>query len=204
MYKVIIYSKKTIFIQLLNKFIKEIFLESEKDNECGKITVIENMQDLKQINSVLTDEYCIILLDCSIKEEIEYLEEMIKEEIEKNHKIYAHVILLNDIYNNSHEKIYLFHNIYLSDNINDLIRIIQNIIFDEQKEQSDNKEILTKRETEILILIARGMLNKEIANELNITERTVKNHISNIFKKINVYDRTQAAVYAIKNKIYNI
>jgi len=47
-------------------------------------------------------------------------------------------------------------------------------------------------------------LNKEIANELNITERTVKNHIANLFKKINVYDRTQAAVYAIKNGIYSL
>lgn len=63
---------------------------------------------------------------------------------------------------------------------------------------------LTVREQEILALIAQGMLNKEIANELNITERTVKNHISNIFKKINVYDRTQAAVFAIKNKICTI
>ncbi len=74
------------------------------------------------------------------------------------------------------------------------------------KKNNDSPELvsnhLTKRETEILILIAKGLLNKEIADKLNITERTVKNHISNIFKKINVYDRTQAAVYAIKHKIY--
>jgi DNA-binding NarL/FixJ family response regulator len=60
---------------------------------------------------------------------------------------------------------------------------------------------VTSREREILILISNGMSNKEIANELNITERTVKNHITNLFKKINVCDRTQAAVYAIKNNI---
>ena len=63
---------------------------------------------------------------------------------------------------------------------------------------------LTKRELEILKLIAQGLLNKEIAAMLNISERTVKNHISNIFKKIDVSDRTQAAVFAIKNGIVEI
>lgn len=63
---------------------------------------------------------------------------------------------------------------------------------------------LTKREFEILKLIAQGLLNKEIAAMLNISERTVKNHISNIFKKIDVSDRTQAAVFAIKNGIVEI
>ena len=58
---------------------------------------------------------------------------------------------------------------------------------------------LTNRELEVLIQVANGLFNKEIATTLNISERTVKNHISNIFKKIDVSDRTQAAVFAIKN-----
>lgn len=65
----------------------------------------------------------------------------------------------------------------------------------------DPKNRLTERETEVLKLLAKGMLNKEIANDLFISEKTVKNHISSIFRKLNVQDRTQAAVYAIKNKI---
>ena len=65
-------------------------------------------------------------------------------------------------------------------------------------------DALTKRELEILKLISKGMLNKEIASQLNISERTVKNHISNIFKKIDVSDRTQAAVFAIKNGVVDI
>ena len=65
-------------------------------------------------------------------------------------------------------------------------------------------ESLTKRELEILKQVAEGMFNKEIANNLNISERTVKNHISNIFKKIDVSDRTQAAVFAIKNNIVKL
>lgn len=65
-------------------------------------------------------------------------------------------------------------------------------------------EELTKREMEVLIKIANGMSNKEIASTLNISERTVKNHISNIFKKIDVSDRTQAAVFAIRNNIIKL
>lgn len=63
---------------------------------------------------------------------------------------------------------------------------------------------LTKREVEILTQVACGMFNKEIAVNLNISERTVKNHISNIFKKIDASDRTQAAVFAIRNNIVNL
>lgn len=68
----------------------------------------------------------------------------------------------------------------------------------------DKIESLTKRELEVLVQVANGMFNKEIAISLNISERTVKNHISNIFKKIEVADRTQAAVFAIKNNIINL
>lgn len=62
-------------------------------------------------------------------------------------------------------------------------------------------EWLTKRELDVLRLISKGCSNKKISDELTISERTVKNHISNIFRKIDVQDRTQAAVFAIRNKI---
>jgi len=65
-------------------------------------------------------------------------------------------------------------------------------------------ELLTRREYEVLRLLTEGMFNKEIAIKLNISERTVKNHVSNIFKKIEVTDRTQAAVFAIRCNIVDI
>ncbi len=68
----------------------------------------------------------------------------------------------------------------------------------------ENEEGLTKREMEVLKLIAEGLYNKEIADKLSISEKTVKNHVSNIFRKINVSDRTQAAVYAIKSGFVEI
>ena len=74
----------------------------------------------------------------------------------------------------------------------------------ERDVMKDKINELTKREVEVLKLLANGMFNKEIAATLNISERTVKNHVSNIFKKIMVSDRTQAAVFAIKNNLVKI
>jgi DNA-binding NarL/FixJ family response regulator len=60
-------------------------------------------------------------------------------------------------------------------------------------------ETLTKREKEVLAEIAKGKSNKEIAAALMITEKTVKTHVSNILAKLNLADRTQAALYAVKH-----
>lgn len=57
---------------------------------------------------------------------------------------------------------------------------------------------------EVLKNIASGNSNREIATTLEISERTVKNHIFNIFKKIEVSDRTQAAVFAIRNDLVSL
>lgn len=58
---------------------------------------------------------------------------------------------------------------------------------------------LSPREMEILQHVARGSSNKEIAHELQISQQTVKNHISSILRKLNVKDRTEAAIYAIRH-----
>jgi len=58
---------------------------------------------------------------------------------------------------------------------------------------------LTQREIEILQQVASGLANKEIAHRLSISERTVKNHLSNIMEKLHVNSRTQAAVYALRS-----
>ena len=60
---------------------------------------------------------------------------------------------------------------------------------------------LTDRESEVLDSIAEGLNNKEIGAKLLISEKTVKNHISSIFKKLDLYDRTQAAIYVYKHKL---
>lgn len=60
---------------------------------------------------------------------------------------------------------------------------------------------LTEREWEVLNLVAKGESNKIIAQNLYISEKTVKNHLTSIFQKLNVADRTQAAVFAIKTRL---
>ncbi|TDD70399.1 helix-turn-helix transcriptional regulator [Jiangella aurantiaca] len=63
------------------------------------------------------------------------------------------------------------------------------------------KHGLTRREIEVLCLIARGKANRAIANELHLSERTVHRHVSNIFTKLNVDSRTAAVAYGIKHRI---
>ncbi len=58
---------------------------------------------------------------------------------------------------------------------------------------------LTRREREVLIHVSLGKSNREIAKDLYISEKTVKNHLTSIFRKIDVKDRTQAALYALKH-----
>lgn len=60
---------------------------------------------------------------------------------------------------------------------------------------------LTGRELEVLLLIAKGYSNQEIADELFITLKTVKTHVSNILSKLEVVDRTQATIYAFQNEL---
>lgn len=73
-----------------------------------------------------------------------------------------------------------------------------------RKEEEKDDNALTRREIQVLKLLAEGLYNREIGEKLFISEKTVKNHVSSIFKKIGVTDRTQAAVYAIKNNIVEI
>jgi DNA-binding NarL/FixJ family response regulator len=63
---------------------------------------------------------------------------------------------------------------------------------------------LTDREITVLRLVADGKTNKEIANNLDLSEKTVKNHVRNIFHKLQVYDRTQAAILAIRKGLIEL
>lgn len=242
-YKIIIYSKKKILIQLLYTYIREYVEKKNKEGECRKSVVIESRSSMEMMKAELYRENYILLFDFGSKDEIADFKKMInrgigndeginsyenmenRESDSKNtdscgnrssdkdlkdfrkrssSKEAAHIILLDNIYNIEEKDFFKgYEKLHLTNDSKELIEIIEGIICTEDNliKSSDN---LTRREKEILILITKGKLNKEIANELNITERTVKNHIANLFKKINVYDRTQAAVYAIRNGIYNL
>ncbi len=68
----------------------------------------------------------------------------------------------------------------------------------DQESDSGGMEPLTQRESETLRLIARGLSNQEIANALVVNERTIAKYVSNILNKLHVTNRTQAALYAIR------
>lgn len=70
--------------------------------------------------------------------------------------------------------------------------------------QQRRGERLTAREMDVLRCISKGFNNQEIAQALFVSEKTVKNHLTNIFRKIKVNDRTQALLYVLKNKIMTL
>ncbi|NLY78908.1 MAG: response regulator transcription factor [Lysinibacillus sp.] len=80
---------------------------------------------------------------------------------------------------------------------------VATIQLEEQLREEENlphvKNPLTRREKDVLAELTKGKSNREIASSLFVTEKTVKTHISNIFAKLEVQDRTQAALYAVKH-----
>ena len=72
------------------------------------------------------------------------------------------------------------------------------LAFEEADPEQPEAPSLTRRELDIVTAFARGRGNKQIARDLSISEKTVRNHVSNIYKKLHVYDRTQAVLYAIR------
>ena len=84
-------------------------------------------------------------------------------------------------------------------------KVLQHFGKDPKAQQPDLPyEKLTQRELEVLQLAADGLTNKEIAVKLIITEKTTKNHIANIFSKLQVNDRTQAILYALRKGLVTL
>lgn len=154
-----------------------------------------NMNGLQTLERIRKDKIDVKVLVLTIHNEIEYLEKT------KNMGVDGYVLkdsessvlkkAINTVYRG---------NTYIQSNMAMMLRERENYMLTYQSEES----VLTKREIEVLKLLAEGLFNKEIAYKLLISEKTVKNHVSNIFKKLNVSDRTQAAVYAIRNNIVSI
>lgn len=150
---------------------------------------LELIPEIKKINKKIK----ILLL--TVHKEIEYLIEALDKGVNgyilKDSPSSELIKAINIIYNNEE---------YIQP---ELIPFLNSALINIDEDKIKVKS-LTKRELEVLIFVAKGNFNKDIAISLNISERTVKNHISNIFRKIDVEDRTQAAVFAIKNNLINI
>ncbi len=73
--------------------------------------------------------------------------------------------------------------------------------FHQQQQEQPKENVLTEREMEVLQCLVEGMSNKEIADRLFISDKTVKIHVSKIFKKFDVKSRSQVVIYAVQNKL---
>lgn len=82
-----------------------------------------------------------------------------------------------------------------------LIKILFNKRVINNNREKNPLDVLTKRELDILIQLSKGLKNKEIADTLFLSEKTIKNYITSIFRKLDVEDRVQATIFAIDNNI---
>lgn len=97
----------------------------------------------------------------------------------------------------------------INESLRDRPKVAEHVLqtFQELASKSDTSDLispLTKREVEILEFIAKGFGNKQIASELDISEQTIKNHVTSILRKLNANARTEAVVIAIKRGIISI
>lgn len=76
---------------------------------------------------------------------------------------------------------------------------VKNLLSGMSSIKSEDRELLTKREKEVVALVGRGYKNKEIAKKLYVSEPTVKTHLHRIFQKLEVKNRPQLITYALKN-----
>ncbi|HHW30395.1 MAG TPA: response regulator transcription factor [Clostridiaceae bacterium] len=153
---------------------------------------IDGLQAIKELKSGVNSIKIIVL---TIHEDREYLFKTLKMGVDgyvlKDAEPNVLIEAIRNVYKGQ---------TYIQSNMTkELVKEFTRVTTREKRKDSVNN--LTQRELQVLELITEGMINKEIAQRLYISEKTVKNHISSIFKKLNVSDRTQAAVYALKNNI---
>lgn len=126
-----------------------------------------------------------------------------KKDIIASIKLGANGFITKD--NNSEKLIDIIRKVYSGDSYlqPSLGKILRQNVEDEFIDDKNVEKIesLSTREYEILILMSSGYNNKAIAKELFISEKTVKNHITSIFKKLEVEDRVQAVIFAYTNEI---
>jgi NarL family two-component system response regulator LiaR len=86
----------------------------------------------------------------------------------------------------------------------DIANRVMQLLEKQNPDKGQHENGLTARETQMIELIARGMVAKEIARLLAISEKTVRNHISSIYRKLEIYDRSQVVIYAMKKGLIDI
>ncbi|EDS78592.1 response regulator transcription factor [Clostridium massiliodielmoense] len=151
-----------------------------------RMPILDGVLATKEIKDHQKDIKIIILT--TFKDD-EYIAEAIKNGAEgyilKNQNSDSIIECLRTVYNGN--------GVFQRDILNSLMCMIKN------KKKSSNKINLTEREFEILALIGEGLSNKEISKKVYLSEGTIRNYITNLLQKLQLRDRTQLAIYYLKN-----
>ncbi|GAB6149478.1 MULTISPECIES: response regulator transcription factor [Clostridium] len=151
-----------------------------------RMPILDGVLATKKIKEQQKDIKIIILT--TFKDD-EYIAEAIKNGAEgyilKNQNSDSIIECLRTVYNGN--------GVFQRDILNSLMCMIKN------KKKSSNKINLTERELEILALIGQGLSNKEISKKVYLSEGTIRNYITNLLQKLQLRDRTQLAIYYLKN-----
>ncbi|KGM96915.1 LuxR family transcriptional regulator [Clostridium novyi A str. 4552] len=151
-----------------------------------RMPILDGVLATKKIKEQQKDIKIIILT--TFKDD-EYIAEAIKNGAEgyilKNQNSDSIIECLRTVYNGN--------GVFQRDILNSLMCMIKN------KKKSSSKINLTERELEILALIGEGLSNKEISKKVYLSEGTIRNYITNLLQKLQLRDRTQLAIYYLKN-----
>ncbi|KXZ40189.1 two component transcriptional regulator, LuxR family [Alkalithermobacter thermoalcaliphilus JW-YL-7 = DSM 7308] len=161
------------------------------DINMPKLNGIETLRKLKNMDSSIK----VIML--TIYDEREYLLETLN--------IGANGYILKDLDSSSLVSAIINVNnggVYVHPNLAG--ELFKEINAQKTKDKKEGIDSLTRREYEVMCCIAEGLSNKQISQKLVISEKTVKNHVSSILRKLKLDDRTKVAIYAYKNNVKKI
>ena len=176
----------------------------------SKENYVDTIKESHRYTDIYKDEYDLLVIDLN-KNNKQYLHDIEKLKKEKNIKVMVLDFYEDRVLFSKCMKIGIDGYILANIDSEDIGYAVKQLSKDKKyydaeliesyisKDKNECMEDLTKREREILICIAQGKSNIEISKELFITEHTVKKHTSNIFSKLNLKDRIQAALYAYNN-----
>lgn len=176
----------------------------------SKENCVDTIKESHRYTDIYKDEYDLLVIDLN-KNNKQYLHDIEKLKKEKNIKVMVLDFYEDRVLFSKCMKIGIDGYILANIDSEDIGYAVKQLSKDKKyydaeliesyisKDENECMEDLTKREREILVCIAQGKSNIEISKELFITEHTVKKHTSNIFSKLNLKDRIQAALYAYNN-----
>src|SRR5699024_9038089 len=195
-------------------------------NEDGKFTILEN-KNIDDLLSETDEAIDMLFVDsASFSEHYSQIEALINQTNSKvvvlgdqHNPIHVNELIMLDVYgyldigmseesftsaiNEIIEGKYYIHSSLTKDLIEDYLDLLNRIKYGRSKIDNGDKKNnpipynITKRELEVVHLIVDGMNNEQMAEALQVSEKTIKNHLSSIFKKLNVNSRTQVAIRAI-------